>query len=452
MSIRKRGLPDVVFQTIDGNLSSGELGTQEQVSCLLFDISTQKDLFKKGYGLTNADKISEGDVIVLASPRDMEEYGIIPYTEPKEGETVEDDNFMYGIPHYHISEYYRARSQKAGELYIMFADCSANWDAITILQNTTGGSAFQIGVYTEQSLFSAEGTEDGTYSYRLIDSLQAKATELQDEHAPAVILLQANPAKIDGAVAGKEYQVNMNLIPSILTDKRSPVAVFLGQANHSSVRAMQMANPTSCPVGIIGLALGATSIANVNDSIAWVGKFNLFGEKFQRVEFGFGDLNKVDDKFVSTNIFESFNSMALGKLSDKGFNFPIKYAGNPNGIFFSYDSTISTGDFDSISINRVIFKSERLVRMALLPFLHASVLVSLVDGSLSATSISDYANAVNDALQVLVSKGEISGKKVFIDPKQKILENDTLKIEYGIVPKGTTSMIVVEQSIKTNTK
>lgn len=50
MSIRKRGLPDVVFQTIDGNLGSGELGTQEQVSCLLFDISTQKDLFKKGYG------------------------------------------------------------------------------------------------------------------------------------------------------------------------------------------------------------------------------------------------------------------------------------------------------------------------------------------------------------------------------------------------------------------
>ena len=90
--------------------------------------------------------------------------------------------------------------------------------------------------------------------------------------------------------------------------------------------------------------------------------------------------------------------------------------------------------------------------MALLPFLHASVLVSLVDGSLSATSISDYANAVNDALQVLVSKGEISGKKVFIDPKQRILENDTLKIEYGIVPKGKTSMIVVEQSIKTNTK
>lgn len=107
MATRKNGLPDVSFETIDGNLKSGNgLSTQEQTSCLLFDISTQKDLFKKGYGLTNADKINEGEVIALLNESDMEEYGIIPYTEPKEGQTVDDTNFMYGIPHYHISEYY----------------------------------------------------------------------------------------------------------------------------------------------------------------------------------------------------------------------------------------------------------------------------------------------------------------------------------------------------------
>lgn len=461
MATRKNGLPDVSFETIDGNLKSGSgLSTQEQISCLLFDTSTQKDLFKKGYGLTNADKINEGEVIALLNESDMEEYGIIPYTEPKEGQTVDDTNFMYGIPHYHISEYYRGRRLAAvredgtgsGELYIMFADCSKNWDAIDILQNSTGGSAFQIGIYTEQSLFNAEGDENGNYAVRLVSSLQDKALMLQESHAPAVILLQANPSKIDGAEVGSELKVDINKIPSLLTDKRSAVSVFLGQANHSEVNRMQLANPTSCPVGIIGLALGVTSNAKVSESIAWVGRFNLFGEKFQRIEFGFGDLTKVDDKFVSTNRYESFNNITLGKLSDKGFNFLMKYAGAPSGIYFTYDSTVSTGDFSSISSNRTIFKSERLVRGALLPFLHSPVTLSLVDGSLSATSISDFSNAINDALQTMVVNNEISGKKVFIDPKQKVLQDDTLRVEYGLIPRGKTSHIIVKQSYETNSK
>lgn len=454
MAIRNGGLPDVSFETLDGALGRKTVGTEESVTCFLFDISKQKDLFSKGYGKENIKNIKEGDVIGLYSVEDLEEFGIIPFTEPEESQAVEDVNFMYGIPHYHISEYFRVskgESRGAGELYIMFADCSKDWSAINVLQNSTGGRAYQIGVYTEQALFDSEGAEDGTYALRLTEALEDKAKELNDEHAPAVIVLSASPTLND--VEGDErLKIDLDKMPNMLQPKRSRISVVIGQANHSSVKAMQLANPNSTPVGVLGASLGLLSSAKVSDSIGWVKMFNIFGSKFQRVELGFGDLTKEDGEFVSTNQLESFNKRKLNKISEKGFMFPIKYAGEPNGVYFNFDQTLSNGDFYSLSNNRTIFKSERLTRKALLPFLNGSVTVSLTDGTLTAASISDYNEAINRGLEEMKTNREISGSKVYIDPKQKILENDTLFVEYSIVPQGKSRLIKVKQGYDVNTK
>ena len=448
---RQRGLPDVSFVTTDGNIRGRTLGTSEQVSALLFDISTQPDLFKSGYGQENKENLNEGDICVLFTPEDMETFGIIERQEVPEGQEDSDVNLLYGIPHYHISEFYRARKNNEGELYVMFADCSKDWEAITVLQNATGGLAHQIGVYTEQSLWDKEGNEDGTYSLKIVEALSNKAKELEDEHAPTVILLQANTASLGGAADTEVKQIDLSLIPDAVTDKRH-IALFLGQANHSTVNEMQLANKTNAPVGCIGAALGSVSYAYVNESIGWVSKFNLFGEEFQRVELGFGNTNIEDGQFISTNKLESIPKRVLDNLADKGYNFPIKYAGEPNGIHFCFDQTLAVGDFDTISNNRTIHKSRRLVRQALIPQLHSPVLVSLTDGTLTQTKITELTNVVSRAISTMESNGEISGKKIYIDPKQKVLVDDKIVIEYGIVPTGKLIYIEVEEGLSTTTR
>ena len=40
-----------------------------------------------------------------------------------------------------------------GKLYVMFADCSSNWDAIEIMQRASGGTISQLGIWTEQPLW-----------------------------------------------------------------------------------------------------------------------------------------------------------------------------------------------------------------------------------------------------------------------------------------------------------
>ena len=50
------------------------------------------------------------------------------------------------------------------------------------------------------------------------------------------------------------------------------------------------------------------------------------------------------------------------------------------------------------------------------------------------------------------SNGEISGKKIYIDPKQKVLVDDKIVIEYGIVPTGKLIYIEVEEGLSTTTR
>ena len=452
--IRKRGLPDVVFTSVDGNIGVPLDLESTGVTGILFDISTQPNLFSKGYGKENAENIAAGDVVQINTLYDAEDvYGIKPREEVLEGQQEEDVNFMYGIPHYHISEFFRGTGNKNNnaDLYVMFADCSKNWDAIDVLQNASGGTISQIGVYTEQNLWGSEGTEDGTYALKVVGDLQDKAEQLADEHAPAVIVLSANTGNLGGD--GEESkQIDLKKIPECLTAENNKVAIIFGQANHSTVNEMQMANPTNAPVGVLGMTMGLISIARVHESIGHVRQFNMFGENFQRVELGFGDLNIKDGGFVSKNALESIPRRVLDELADKGYNFPIKYNGIPNGVFMCYENTGTTGDYRTVAINRVVHKARRGIRLALLPQLHSSVLVSRVDGTLTSSKITELQNLVVEVLDKMHKEDEISGYRVSIDPKQQVLVNDTIHIKYVIVPKGTVTKIPVEDGLDVNTK
>ncbi len=445
-------LGNVIIKDVDGNIPSSGVSGQEKVTGLLFDVSLQPELFTAGYGKNNESKLKLGDVLYITNFKSaIKDFGIIERVETTE-EDENNVNFLHGIPAYHIREFFRMSGNVDGngKLYVMFADCSASWDAIDVMQRVAGGTINQLGVWTEQPLWKLNGAEE-KYNLNIVKTLNGKAVAMADQHQPLSIVLSANPSNT-GSNTSEGKQINLNKIPTAICES-SRISVIFGQARSSKVLMMQKRNANNTPVGFIGAMLGAIARANVQESVAWVKMFNLFDDEFQDIELGFGDINlTADDEFVSLNMYESLSPVLLDDLDEKGYIFPMKYAGRENGIYISKDQTCSVGDYRTIARNRTINKSRRAVRAALLPYVNSPLLVNPATGFLAPSKISAFKTLIGDILAKMQTAQEISGYAVNIDANQNVLIDDTLRISYMIVPVGVATKIYVEEGLSLTAK
>ncbi|BFK95988.1 DUF2586 family protein [Alistipes onderdonkii] len=357
------------------------------------------------------------------------------------------ENFMYGIPAYHIREFFRMAGgvDSNGKLYVMFADCSTDWDAIDVMQRAAGGMINQLGVWIEQPLWKPNGDTE-PYNLNLVKSLNNKAEAMASQNQPLSIILPANPSST-GAQTTVGRQIDLRKIPSAIRES-SRVSVVFGQSASDMIHRIQHRNPTNAPVGFLGAVMDAIAKANVQESAAWVKQLNLFADDFQEIELGFGDTNLgADDEFVSLNAYESLSPVPLDELDDKGYIFPIKYAERENGVHISRDQTCSHGDFRTIARNRTINKSCRKVREALLPYVNSPLMVNPSTGYLAASKITAFKTFIGGILPKMQAAQEIAGYAVTVDEKQNVLVNDTLRIGYVIVPVGVTTRIHVKEGL-----
>lgn len=445
-------LGNVVIKTTDGNIPRGTTSGNEKVTGLLFDVSLQPELFTAGYGKNNEGNLALNDVLYVTSRKSAsQDFGIIERVSATEDEE-NNVNFYHGIPAYHIREFFRMSGNidGNGKLYVMFADCSQNWDAIDIMQRVSGGTINQLGIYTEQPLWRQNGAEE-KYTLNLVKSVNDKAVAMAEQHQPLSIILAANCSNT-GADTAEGKKIDLNKIPTALCES-SRTSVIFGQARSTLVSTMQKANKNNTPVGFLGAMLGCLAKANVQESVAWVKQFNLFDDNFQNIELGFGDINQTDgEEFISLNAYESLSPTLLDDLDDKGYIFLIKYAGRENGIYISKDQTCSDGDFRTIARNRTINKSRRAVRSALLPYVNSPLMVNPTTGFLAPSKITAFKTLIGDILKKMQSDQEISGYSVNIDANQNVLVDDTLRISYVIVPVGVAVKIYVEEGLSLTAK
>jgi len=435
-------LGGVFMSDTDGNIGTSSTTSTEKVTGLLFDISKQAKFFEEGAGLAVKDKL-QGNVIEINSMDDLKELGITAYS----GDTEKD--LLFGIPYYHINHFFGIQGS-TGRLFIMFADCGVDWNAIEQMQRAAHGMINQLGVWTEQSLWKQTDPEAETYSIDLVTDLQSKAASLADENAPLSILLCANSAVI-ATDEESVKKVELGKIPTCVINARF-VSVLLGQGLDADVSAMQLANQNLTPIGNIGAALGCIASASVQESFAWVNKFNLIGY-FPDIEMGFGDVTlNSENKLTSTLKYSSLNKIQLDDLDDKGYIFLCKYSGLESGVFFSKDQTCSNGDYRTVARNRTIHKSRRAVRNALLPYVNSPLKVDPSTGYLSSAKITMFQNIVSDILTTMQNNEEISGFSVTIDKNQNVLKNDTLIIKYSLVPVGVASRIEVVEGLALTNK
>lgn len=443
---------NVIIKDTDGNIPYNGASGQEKVTGLLFDVSMQPDLFREGYGKNNEGKLKLNDVLYITNFKSaIQDFGIIERVETTE-EDENNVNFMHGIPAYHIREFFRMSGNVDGngKLYVMFADCSASWDAIDVMQRVAGGLINQLGVWTEQPLWKLNGAEE-KYNLNIVKTLNDKAVAMADLHQPLSIVLCANPSNT-GSDTSDGKQIDLNKIPTAICEA-SRTSVIFGQARCARVSMMQKRNVNNTPVGFLGAMMGAIARANVHESVAWVRTFNLFDDNFQNIELGFGDINlTADEEFTSLNMYESLSPVLLDDLDEKGYIFPIKYSGRENGIYISKDQTCYVGDYRTIARNRTINKSRRAVRAALLPYVNSPLMVNPATGFLAPSKISAFKTLIGDILAKMQAAQEISGYAVNIDANQNVLVDDTLRISYVIVPVGVAVKIYVEEGLSLTAK
>ena len=445
-------LGNVFIKDVDGNIPYSGATAGEKVTGLLFDVSLQPDLFTAGYGKNNEKKLKLGDVVYITNLKSaIKDFGIIERvstTEEDEGNV----NFMHGIPAYHIREFFRMSGNVDGNgrLYVMFADCAADWEAIDTMQRVAGGMINQLGIWTEQPLWKLNGAED-KYNLNIVKTLNGKAEAMAEQHQPLSIVLSANPSNT-GSDTADGKKIDLNKIPTAICES-SRISVIFGQARSTVVNLMQRRNVNNTPVGFLGAMMGALARANVQESVAWVKQFNLFDDDFQDIELGFGDINLDGvDEFLSLNMYESLSPVLLDDLDEKGYIFPMKYSGRENGIYISKDQTCSVGDYRTIARNRTINKSRRSVRAALLPYVNSPLLVNPATGFLAPAKISAFKTLIGDILAKMQAAQEISGYAVNINPNQNVLIDDTLRISYVIVPVGVATKIYVEEGLSLTAK
>jgi hypothetical protein len=313
--------------------------------------------------------------------------------------------------YYHIAEYFRI--QPKGELYVgLYVEESGTYvfADITTMQNYAQGAIKQLSVFEKNVAFSATQCA----------ALQAIVNANTAVYKPLEIILNAEISAT----------ASVATLVDLATQTAPNVSVCIAQDGANDGNHIYKA--TGKTVGAIGAMLGAISLASVQESIAWVSKFNMaLGSELDTIAFSNGQLYST----LADSQFESLNNYAyvfLRKLVDI------------SGSYWSDSKTTvtPTSDYSTIENNRVYNKITRVVRANMLPALSGNIYVN-ADGTLSAGSIGYYETLANNPLVQMQADGEISAHKVIINPNQDVLATSTLELTLQNVPVGVARIIKI---------
>lgn len=437
-------LGNVFMTDTDGNIGSQVSNLTEKVCGLLFDISGQSDFWTKGQGAVIAETFKD-NVVELNSLKDAIAAGIIARTGTDDEEGTSTD-LLAGIPYYHIDQFF-GMAGGSGRLFVMFADCSQSWDALIDMQKASGGIINQFGVWTEQYLWKKMDASANTYTISIVGDIQSIAEQMANDYfSPAHFLLSANTSQVQTA-EGASKTIVMSEIPDSIINARY-VSVLLSQSMDTEVREMQASLASTTPVGVIGLALGALTKANVGESIAWVQMYDLVNY-VPAIEMGFGDATLTTDGLLTNSTrYSALNRFQLDELDDKGYIFMRTYEGLEGHVYFSKDRSCSDGDYCTIARNRTINKSRRTIRTALLPYVNSPIKVDPANGNLSSAQVTVFTNLITDILTAMETAEEISGVgTVTVPAEQNILVTKKLTFSYTIIPLGCAESIEVTEGL-----
>lgn len=315
---------------------------------------------------------------------------------------------LLALYHYHIAEYFRLQPQ--GQLWVGFYAIAYTFAEIQTVQQASGGIIRQFGVYVNgHTATSADLT-----------LMQGISNALDAISMPCQILY-------GGDISATTDLTTLTDL-SALSDQK--VSWVIGQDGGGLGNFLYLCYGKS--ITCLGATLGAVAFAAVNENIGWVAKFNMSnGVELETITFANGAL------------ISSQAASLLNAINTKQYIFLIKHVGISGSYHNdSWTATAATNDYVSIEAGRTMDKAIRGIRTSVLPQLASPITVN-ADGTLSANVIANFKALCEAALNTMLANGEISARKVIINPVQNVLSTSKLAITIKIVPVGVAREIDV---------
>lgn len=404
------GIGYITTGNFDNSTEQFLLPTDESVCGILFDTTFFQNPFDD-YPLIQQHFGNE-ETHLINNLTEAEMYGLA------------DNQFMNGVPYYHIKAYYDYIGADA-PLYVCFTSDGTNWSAIQSMQMQAGGKIFQIGVWTAQCIWNvsndAIGFTDLCSSLEAAEELTGKVEQNSLGSAPLSLIVSPNTAI-------SKTDVTLQDIPDATELNLPKISVCLAQNYSEDVREMQKKTPFSAPIGCIGLLMACLHLAYAEECIGYVAKFNLNkNDGFENAEICFGGIHYSVDEI----------SYIVGnQLAIYGYIIPCTYIGKEAEAFFSGDATLSSSDYCTIANNRIMHKCRRCVHSALLPYINANHLLDTTNGGLSETAKSILVPVISNTLDTLmvnkVAQSQINGRTVEISESENILQEDAISVSLSI--------------------
>lgn len=375
---------DIIFEKQQGGLSR-TLPGEDHYSALLFYSATKPS----GYGTDSIKQITSIEHAVTLG--------------------IAEGSANYGVMWYHISEFFRINS--GGVLFVgIFTSPEVGYSEIKTLARFAAGKLRQVGLYVTDAF------DDG-----MVTLIQGVLDDLEEEHMPMIALLAADFHAVS----------DLTTLPDIRTLDSPKVSVVFGQDGGAAGKALYTSKSKS--ITCLGAALGAVSLAAVNENIGWVQKFKMSEVELDVPAFANGTLVETSDP----NLLDSINT--------KGYIFLRKHVGKSGSYFNDSHSCVeATSDYAYIENNRTMDKAIRGIRTYLLPQLNGPLLVDPDSGKLDIGTIKFYEALANEPLIQMARDGELSGYKASIDPDQNVLSTSELVIRVVNVPVGVARIIKVK--------
>jgi hypothetical protein len=235
-------------------------------------------------------------------------------------------------------------------------------------------------------------------------------------------------------VEGGEFD-NATLIaayPDNRTYASGNVAVVIAQ--DPIIRALNVAYET---YAAIGTALGAISVRGVHENIGSVDIENKPSAYKGNANYQLTDVAR--QRWISAVLqdgksFSELSKAEITTLNAKGYIFVGNYNGY-DGFYFNDSHTCieSSSDYSRIENNRVWDKGADLARIALLPRVKANLLKDPTTGYIREIEATELETIAVNAINAMLSAGEISGHAVYIDPEQDISNDQPLKVKGQLV-------------------
>lgn len=316
------------------------------------------------------------------------------------------------IYYYHISEYFRI--QLGGVLWVGIFPIPGSYTfaEINTIQNFAIGTMREVGIWKDSAAFS-------TADLTAID-IACKASDTAHKNISALY----------GADLTGTSDISTLTDLSLLTANKASAIIAQDGAAFGNL----LFQTTGKSITALGAALGAVALSRVNQSIGWVGRFNISnGTECDIIAFANGKL--FSDPSVTDNLLNNLDSFR--------YIFLRKFVGLEGSYFNAGHCAVSvSSDYAFIEDNRTIDKAIRGVYAALLPQLNGPLLLN-GDGTLANTTIAYLEAQGRPNLVQMVRDSELSDFGITIDPTQNVLTTSTINITIELIQNAVSRFIVI---------